>query len=56
MDRNQQLQPQIEEGITEVRWMSPEEVQSVALPGTYPSVRSLLQGAGPEYLKGLGRI
>jgi 8-oxo-dGTP pyrophosphatase MutT (NUDIX family) len=56
MDRNQQLHPQIEEGITEVRWMSPEEVQSVALPGTYPSVRSLLQEADPGYLKGLGRF
>jgi len=56
MDRNQRLQPQIEEGITEVRWMSPEEVQSVALPGTYPSVRSLLQRADPGYLKGLSRF
>ena len=56
MDRNQQLHPQIEEGITEVRWMSPEEVQSVALPGTYPSVRSLLLGADPGYLKGLSRF
>ena len=56
MDRNQQLHPQIEEGITEVRWMSPEEVQSVALPRTYPSVRSLLLGADPGYLKGLSRF
>jgi len=56
MDCNQQPHPQIEEGITEVRWMTPEEVQSVALPGTYPSVRSLLRGADPGYLKGLGRF
>ena len=56
MDRNQQLHPQLAEGITEVRWMSPEEVQSVALPGTYPSVRSLLLGADSGYLKGLSRF
>ncbi|NBW32393.1 MAG: NUDIX domain-containing protein [Cytophagia bacterium] len=56
MQQNLQLQPQTEEGITEVRWMLPEEVRSVALPWTYPSVQRLIRMLDPPSLKGFGRI
>ncbi|MFM7496673.1 MAG: NUDIX hydrolase [Bacteroidota bacterium] len=43
MHNNAQPTPQVEEGITEVRWMSREEVHTTALPLTYPSIRTLYE-------------
>jgi 8-oxo-dGTP pyrophosphatase MutT (NUDIX family) len=38
------LVPQTEEDITEVRWMSKEEVKAVVLKNTYPSIAELVKG------------
>jgi len=43
MDRNRDLIPQLEEGITRVAWMSEEESAEIALPKTYPSIRYLFE-------------
>ena len=42
---NDQLIPQIEEDITEVRWLNPDEI-SVITKNTYPSITNILEKAG----------
>lgn len=43
-DGQEKLSPQLEESITEVCWMSREEIERQFLPNTYASLRSMLEG------------
>lgn len=38
--------PQIEEGITEVKWMDTEEIVDTVLPNTFKNIKLILQDAG----------
>ena len=48
VEGNQDLVPQLEEGITKVEWLNDEEIRSVVFPNTYSSIRELLTIEGRE--------
>ena len=41
-DDTSELVPQIEENITDARWMSNEEIQQEVLRNTYPSIKEII--------------
>ena len=41
-DDTSELVPQIEENITDARWMTDEEIQREVLKNTYPSIKEII--------------